>query len=271
MVAPTILVGAVAYHPKAVLIWEGIREHFHDQGVAMDFVLFSNYEQQVDSLLAGHVHIAWNTPLAHVRMKRRTAGKSISLGMRDSDRDFCSRLLVRKGSGIRSINDLAGKTLAVGSRDSTHARILPLHFLRREGIDLGRVKLLVFDTDVGKHGDTGTSEIEVLRALHDGRADAGTVGDLIWLAEQAEGRVDPKITAVWATPSFDHCMFDAAPGADQALCERFTQVLMSMSWDNPKHRRVLALEGLKQWMPPREEGYASLHEALDFLDFEEQR
>ena len=29
------------------------------------------------------------------------------------------------------------------------------------------------------------------------------------------------------------------------------------------YRRVLELVGLKQWMPPREEGYASLHEALD--------
>ena len=65
-----ILVGAVAYDPKAVTIWEGIREHFRDQGVPMDFVLFSNYERQVEELLAGHVQVAWNTPLAHARVKR---------------------------------------------------------------------------------------------------------------------------------------------------------------------------------------------------------
>lgn len=260
---PTILVGAVAYDPKAVTIWEGIRDHFADEKVAMDFVLFSNYERQVESLLGGTIDVAWNTPLAHARVKRRTAGKSISLGMRDSDRDFRARLLVRKGSGIRSPKDLPGRTLAVGSRDSTQARILPLHFLRKEGVDLGRVKLLAFDTDVGKHGDTGTSELEVLRALHDGRADAGTVGDLIWVLEQAAGHVDAsKVEALWTTPGFDHCMFDARPGADPGKCERFTKALMSMSWENPKHRRVLELEGLKKWLPPREEGYASLHEAL---------
>jgi phosphonate transport system substrate-binding protein len=260
----TILVGAVAYDPKAVTIWEGIREHFRDQGVGMDFVLFSNYERQVESLLEGKIDIAWNTPLAHVRVRRRTGGKSVSLGMRDSDRDFRARLLVRKGSGIRSLKDLPGKILAVGSRDSTQARILPLHFLRKEGVDLDRLRLLAFDTDVGKHGDTGTSELEVLKALHDGRADAGTVGDLIWVIEQAAGHVDAaRVEALWTTPGFDHCMFDAPPGADRGKCERFTGALMSMSWENPKHRRVLELEGLKQWMPPREEGYASLHEALD--------
>ncbi|HXX92095.1 MAG TPA: PhnD/SsuA/transferrin family substrate-binding protein [Planctomycetota bacterium] len=260
----TILVGAVAYDPKAVTIWEGIREHFADQKVAMDFVLYSNYERQVESLLARHIDVAWNTPLAHALVWRRTRGTSVSLGMRDSDRDFKSRVLVRKASGLQSIRELSGRTLAVGSRDSTQARILPLHFLKKEGVDLGRVKILAFDTDVGKHGDTGTSELEVLRALHDGRADAGTVGDLIWVTEQAAGRVDPtKVGTLWTTPAFDHCMFDAPPGADRGKCERFTRALMSMSWENPRHRRVLELEGLKQWMPPREEGYASLLEALD--------
>src|SRR5204862_265806 len=69
---PTILVGAVAYDPKAVTIWEGIREHFADQRVAMDCVLVSNYEPPVEPLLPGHVDVAWNTPLAHVRVRRRT-------------------------------------------------------------------------------------------------------------------------------------------------------------------------------------------------------
>ncbi|MBI3855128.1 MAG: phosphate/phosphite/phosphonate ABC transporter substrate-binding protein [Planctomycetes bacterium] len=260
----TILVGAVAYDPKAVTIWEGIRDHFSDQAVAMDFVLFSNYERQVESLLQGHIDVAWNTPLAHVRVRRRTRNQSISLGMRDSDRDFRAKIVARRGSGITSIQALPGRTLAVGSRDSTQARILPLQFLRQEGVDLARVKLLPFDTDVGKHGDTGTSEIEVLRALQDGRAEAGAVGDLIWVNEQAAGRVDAaKIEVLWTTPPFDHCMFDAIASAPKEKLDRFQKGLFSMKWENPKHRRVLELEGLKMWMPPREEGYASLHEALD--------
>ncbi len=78
----TILLGAVAYDARVVTIWEGIRDHFNSEGAPMDFVLFSNYERQVESLLAGHIDIAWNTPLAHVRVQRdhqsgslRSAGK----------------------------------------------------------------------------------------------------------------------------------------------------------------------------------------------------
>jgi phosphonate transport system substrate-binding protein len=260
----TILLGAVAYDPKVVTIWEGIREHFHEEGVPLDFALFSNYERQVEELLSGHIDIAWNTPLAHVLVRRRTGGRSISLGMRDSDRDFCAKVLVRRDSGIKSVKDLEEKTLAVGSRDSTQARILPLYFLEQEGVDLGRVKLLAFDAGLGKHGDTGASEIDVLKALHEGRAQAGTVGDLIWVTEQAAGRVDyNRVDVLWTTPTFDHCMFDAHPAISPAKVESFRRALFAMRWDNEKHRRLLELEGLREWMPPREEGYRSLEKALE--------
>ncbi len=264
MTDETILLGAVAYDPRVVPIWEGMRAYFRDQGVPLDFALFSNYERQVESLLSGHIDIAWNTPLAHVRVQRRTQGRSLSLGMRDSDRDFHAKVLVRKDAGVRQVADLRGKVLAVGSRDSTQARILPLHFLRTAGVDLGGVRLLPFDTDLGKHGDTGSSELDVLAALHDGRAQAGTVGDLIWVQEQAAGRVDPgKIEVLWTTPGFDHCMFDALPTLPPERAERFQRALFAMSWEHPQHRRILELEGLKQWLPPRDEGYQSLREALD--------
>jgi ABC-type phosphate/phosphonate transport system substrate-binding protein len=260
----SILLGAVAYDPKVVTIWEGIRAYFRDAGVEGDFALFSNYERQVEELLAGHIDIAWNTPLGHVRVQKRTGGRSQSLGMRDSDRDFHAKVIVRRDARIRSLGDLAGKTLAVGSRDSTQARILPLHFLRQEGVDLDQVKLLPFDSDLGKHGDTGASELEVLRAVAEGRAQAGAVGDLIWVTEQAAGRVDAKVVEVlWTTPGFDHCMFDALPTLDEARARAFQDALFAMSWEEPSHRRLLELDGLRQWLPPRESNYESLRAALD--------
>jgi len=260
----SILLGAVAYDPKVVTIWEGMRAYFRGAGLDFDFALFSNYERQVGELLAGHIDIAWNTPLGHVRVQKRSGGRSLSLGMRDSDRDFRAKLIVRRDAGIRSPADLAGKTLAVGSRDSTQARILPLHFLRQEGVDLGKVTLLPFDSDLGKHGDTGASELEVLQAVAAGRAHAGTIGDLVWVTEQAAGRVDAKLIEVsWTTPGFDHCMFDAMPGLGETRVRAFQDALFAMSWDDPAHRRLLELEGLRQWMPPRETGYESLRAALD--------
>jgi hypothetical protein len=49
----TIWVGAVAYDPKVVTIWEGMRRYFHDEAhLPVEVVLFQSYEAQVTALLA---------------------------------------------------------------------------------------------------------------------------------------------------------------------------------------------------------------------------
>ena len=49
----TIWLGAVAYDPKVVTIWEGMRRYFHDEAnLPLEVVLFQSYEAQVLALLA---------------------------------------------------------------------------------------------------------------------------------------------------------------------------------------------------------------------------
>ncbi len=260
----TILLGAVAYDAKVLTLWEAMRDHFRAQGVALEFALFSSYERQVEALLGGHLDVAYDDPLAHVRVKRRTEGRSITLAMRDIDRDFTTKILVRRDAGIGALTDLHDRTVAIGSRDSAHARILPLFFLRRAGVEVDRLKLLPFEHDLGKHGDTPRSEIEVLAALHDGRAHAGAVGSVVWQAEQAAGRVDPhRVETLWTTPAYDHHALDVMPGLPEQKAKDLTRVLFEMRWNNPKHRKLLEVEGHRQWLPGHDEGYAHLVAALD--------
>src|SRR5437867_1867093 len=95
-----VIVGAVAYDPKVVKIWEGIRDYFREAGVPTDYVLFSNYEAQVEALFRKQIDIAWNTNVAYVRCQQRAEGACRILGMRNTDQDFTSRLIVRTDSGI---------------------------------------------------------------------------------------------------------------------------------------------------------------------------
>ena len=80
--------------------------------------------------------------------------------MRDIDRDFTTKVLVRRDAGVRALSDLCDRVVAVGAKDSARARILPLFFLRRAGVELDRLQLLGFDHDLGKHGDTLRDEME---------------------------------------------------------------------------------------------------------------
>ena len=256
MSVDTILVGAVAYHPRIVTIWEGFREWFAASGAPTDYVLYSNYERLVDALLEGAVDIAWNTNTAYVAAEERIGGGARVLGMRDVDADFRTVIVARRGSGA-----FTSGRLALGSRDSGHAAILPLHYLAREGVEA--LDLLRFDTDLGKHGDTGDSELRVVRAVADGEADAGAVGDTTWAAMRSEGFAPAaELEVVWRSPTYYHCNFTALPSFDEQRAQRWSAALLAMSYDDPALRPVMDLEGVKRWLPGDKSGYADLVVAM---------
>jgi phosphonate transport system substrate-binding protein len=263
-----ILVGAVAYDPRVVPIWEGMRDYFRELGPPIDYVLYSNYDRQVQALLDRQIDVAWNTNLAWVKVHRRTGGRCRALALRDVDARFTSIFVARTDSGVAELADVRGKRLALGSADSGQAAILPVHFLEQAGVDPNRdCQLLRFDLDVGKHGDTGTSELEVLRALREGRADVGAIGDSTWIRQLAEGKVDANlIRPFWTSPGYCHCNFTVLEEFDQELGRRWTESLLAMRYDNPRWRELMDLEGLKRWIPADPEtmtGYDVLFEAIE--------
>src|SRR5580704_3335247 len=80
-----VRIGAVAYAPSAVTIFENLRRYFAKTDLPVDYVLYSNYDSLVEALKNGHVEIAWNTPLAHARYHLLSGGQSQTLVMRDVD------------------------------------------------------------------------------------------------------------------------------------------------------------------------------------------
>ena len=262
--ADEVRVGAVAYDPRVVTIWEGFKEYFAQAGVPTDYVLFSSYEAQVDALFDHQIDIAWNTNVAFVRCERRAGQPCQILAMRNTDLDFTTRLISRKGSGLAGIGDLKGKTLALGSGDSAQAALVPLYLLRAAGLEPERdVNLLRFDVDLGKHGDTGTSEIDVLRAVAGGAADAGAVGNATWLRLLEQGHADTGLVeAVWTSPPYDHCNFTALPAFNAQRAERWRDALLGMDYRDPRWRRLMDLEGLVSWVPGRREGYELVRAAV---------
>jgi ABC-type phosphate/phosphonate transport system substrate-binding protein len=261
--APALLVGAVAYHPRVLTVWEGFRPYFSVRGLDVDYVLYSNYERLVEALLVGEVDIAWNTNTAFVAAEARLGGQALVLGMRDVDAAYATVLVARKGARVGGLADLAGATLALGSRDSGHAAILPLHYLREQGAPMDKVRLLRFDTDLGKHGDTGDSERRVVEAVAGGAALAGAVGDATWtqLRAQSVGAA-ADLVVVWRSPVYCHCCFTARPSLDGDLAGRWLELLLEMSYDDPEMRHAMELEGVRRWLPGDKSGYAALTEAM---------
>ncbi len=257
-----LIVGAVAYTPNVVTIWEGMRDYFAGTPAEMDFVLFSNYARQVDALVDGRIDLAWNTNLAWVRTVAQTDGACRALAMRDTDAVFRTIFVTRAGSSFTGLDDLRGRRLVLGSKDSAQAAILPVHFLDHSGPGADSVDISRIDSDVGKHGDTGRSELDALRAVLDDRADAAAIGINTWEAIGREELMPGAFEAFWQSPTYSHCNFTVMPHVGDERTTPWVEQLFAMDWENPAHRSILEMEGLRAWVPPHLDGYASLFDAV---------
>ncbi len=268
----TLLLGAVAYDPKVVTIWEGFKAYFSRHGLDFDYILYSNYERQVESHLAGHFHVAWNSPLAWVRTRRLAAARGLkveAVAMRDTDRNLTSVVVVRNDSGVQSVADLRGKRVAVGAIDSPQATLLPLSHFRAQGlVPFEDFEVVYHDLLGGKHGDHIGGEREAARALLAGDADAACMIDGNHLLFVNEGTLPAGATRVLTqTEPYDHCNFTVSADAPSGLVSRFLELLLGMSYEDPEVRPLLDLEGLKVWREGRVEGYEALERAADEAGF----
>jgi len=263
-IPPRVLrIGAVAYAPSAVTVFENLRCYFAKTDLPIDYVLYSNYDSLVDALKNGHVDVAWNTPLAHARYHLLCKGQSQTLVMRDVDCNFRCKLLVRKESGIKTPTGLQGKTLALGSREAAEATVLPLHYLKSDGVQLDKIHFLHLDEEIDLRGNPCSSPLHVLKALRAGRADAGIVGERLW--DDLAARNAPEVQglkAVWTSPSFSHCVFTAGKEFDKVRAARFTRLMLAMDGKDDCTGEILRLEAASRWVAGNPAGFETLIEAL---------
>lgn len=256
------VLGAVAYDPKVVTIWDGFKVFFEERGLPFDYVLFHNYERQVAAHLAGVVDVAWNSPLAWLQAEagaRKLGRKARAIAMRDTDQDLTSVVLVRADDPARAAPDLRGRRVGVGAADSPQATLLPLASLALAGLELEAAAVVRHDVLVGKHGDHVGGERVAVQALLRGDVDAACILDGNLVAFAADGTLPPgSVRVIHTTAPYDHCNFTVLDGVDPAATSRFVELLLGMSWDDSAVRRLMDLEGLKAWRPGRTEGYAAL-------------
>jgi phosphonate transport system substrate-binding protein len=272
----TLLMGAVAYDPKVVTIWGGFRSWLLAHGLPFDFILYSHYERQVEDLVQGRIHAAWNSPLAWIRAQRlaQANGRHVKpLVMRDTDRGLRSVILVRSESKYEELSDLEGKTIAVGAVDSPQATLIPCSLFRAAGLTPGeKVTIRRFDVGVGLHGDHIGGERDAARALLAGDVEAAAIIDVNHLLFGREGTLPAGSTCVLAqTSTYDHCNMTTIDEAPEDLIRQFRELLLSMSYADPEVRPLLDLEGLSVWQEGRSTGYGLLETAVDEEGFYDTR
>ena len=113
-----------AASPAYINVFRGLQSHFKRQGIQLDWVLYADYDALVKAFVSREIDIAWNSPLAYVKIKRQLNDPCQVVAMRDVDFNFTTHFVTAATSSLQTTQDLKGKRVALGNRGSAQAGML---------------------------------------------------------------------------------------------------------------------------------------------------
>jgi phosphonate transport system substrate-binding protein len=93
------------------------------------------WEGLAKSLAAGETDIALMGPWGYVLANHEAGAQAVSTILYEGKPEYFAIMVTHPQSGIRSIDDLKGRSFAFGDKGSTSGYLIPLHELQKRGIE----------------------------------------------------------------------------------------------------------------------------------------
>lgn len=154
-----------------------------DTGVSVEAKVADNYAGVIEGLATRHADMAQLGPFAYLKARERHAAELLAVAVRKGESGYYGGIFCRADSGITSLKDLKGKTLALGDVNSMSSFNYPCAMLLGSGVDPSKDLAAVYLA--GSHPN-------VVAALAAGKVDAGACTVSTYEAAVREGRIDPK-------------------------------------------------------------------------------
>lgn len=234
-------------------------------GVPIRVTVASDYAAVVEALRNRTADLAFVHPAGYVLANREAKAMIVAKDRWHGKTSYTSRVYVRKDSGIRSLEELRGKTIAFVDPSSTSGYVYPMVMLIQKGLVQNKDPKTFFKEYVfsGSH-DAG------LMALLNGHVDAFASFDqareqylkdpaqrekLVWIAESAP------------IPEGGIC---AREGLDPALVAKVRSALLAMR--GPEYDPILKkLYDIDGFEPAEDHEYEPVRAAMDLLGWRPRR
>jgi phosphate/phosphite/phosphonate ABC transporter binding protein len=252
-----------AASPAYINVFRGLQTHFRRHGLDLDWVLYSDYDALVKAFISGEIDLAWNGPLAYVKIRRQLTTPCQVVAMRDVDVNFTTHFIATPTSGIQTLDDLKGKRVALGNRRSVQSGLLAYYFLQQAGLDPQRDLAACTFSDE-RQSSPASDERDVIEQVSKGDYDAGAVCQRTLDVMQADGTLVPdSLRIIWSSPGYSHCCFTARSTIDPALAQQITQAFVSITADSSAGKAVLDGESCSAFVPGMLEGWDTLEKAAE--------
>src|SRR5947208_3242710 len=228
-------------------------------GAAVRVTVASDYAAVIEALRNHTADLAFVHPVGYVLASREAKARIVARNLWHGKSAFTSRIYVRKDSGIKTLEELRGKTMAFVDPSSSSGYTYPMVLLIQRGLVKDRDPKSFFREVMfaGAHD-------AAMRALLNGHVDAIASFDMAreqYLSDPAERE---KIAFVAETPPIPEAGIAARDGLDPAAFARVRAALVQMR--GPAYaallKRVYDIDGFE---PAEDRDYDPVRAAVELL------
>src|ERR671912_776787 len=230
-------------------------------GMEVQAFVAADYTGVVEALRVNKLDIAFLTPASYVLAKNEANVKVILKSERKGIPSYYAAIITRADSGIKTLDDLRGKTFAFGDALSTTGNIFPRKMFKERGIDPVRdFKQILY---------SGGHDATVLAVLH-GKVDAGATyanspdgEDTAWMRYLKDPQDVRKIRAIAFSEPIPADNLVISGNLDEAIAKRVEEIFLQLSRD-PKGKQMMRdLYQIDGFVPATDRDYDSVRQAFD--------
>jgi phosphonate transport system substrate-binding protein len=228
-------------------------------GIPVRVTVASDYAAVIEALRNHSADLAFVHPVGYVLASREAKATIVAKNLWHGKSSFTARIYVRRDSGLKTLEELRGKTMAFIDPASSSGYTYPMVLLIEKGLVKNRDPKTFFRDVVfaGSH-DAG------MRALLNGHVDALASFDMAreqYLADPAERE---RIVYVAETPSIPEAGIAARVGLDPATFAKVREALLQIR--APAYAALLKrLYEIDGFAPAEDREYDPVRTAVEML------
>jgi phosphonate transport system substrate-binding protein len=229
-------------------------------GVEIQPFVATDYTGVVEALRANKLDVAFLTPASYVLAKSETNVKVVLKSERKGIPSYYAAIITRTDSGIKSLEDLRGKTFAFGDSLSTTGHVFPRKMFKEHGIDPVRdFKQVLY---------SGGHDATVLAVLN-GKVDAGATyanspdnQDTAWMRYLKNPEDVKKITAIAFSEPIPADNLVINGNLDEGLAQKIEHVFVELSRDPQGKKMLRELYQIDGFVSATDRDYDSVRQAF---------
>lgn len=232
-----------------------------DVGIHEGRILMAKDTQQMASYLRrGRVDWVTETTGTAMLLHQRAGARPLLLTERDGVSHYHSIFFARRDSGLSSLDDLRGHSIAFQRPNSTSAYFVPAAELLQRGFSL---EILLSPEDRIERDEVGYmfawSELNISTWVHKGLADVGVMSNLDWSNPH---RMPPSfrndLTVIGETVDYPRAVEMVRDGLDPRVEARLREVLIDAAGDPEAGDALLRFFNTTRFMPMDPESQKAL-------------